>query len=207
MQDVIHHFHERIALIRQRLQATDALTMLDISSENSIVVSDIVEQRINVIPLEIGAQRSARDLLRHTPPQRLEFEMAIEVIEDEIIRHHRDISTNSILVTDSLEIKQIAQLAGIAVSETMVMEIDAMERVFSRLAAVIQGKPASSEGIPEDNTFAIRLLILREFMHHLHFEKSSFLPMIKSINYFGKWWPIDQGSLLLPLLCCADQSV
>jgi len=171
MNNATHLYRERLALLRQRLKITESLTMLDISSENSVVVRDIGGQQSRVIPMDIGAQRSARELLRHTPPQRLEFEMAIEVIEDEIIRHHRDISTNSILVTDSLEIKQIAQLAGIAVSETMVMEIDAMERVFSRLAAVIQGKPASSEGIPEDNTFAIRLLILREFMHHLHFEK------------------------------------
>jgi len=50
-----------------------------------------------------------------------------------------------------------------------------MERVFSRLAAVVQGKPAAHEGIPDDNAFAATLLILREFMHHLGFSSIGLL--------------------------------
>jgi hypothetical protein len=44
-----------------------------------------------------------------------------------------------------------------------------VERVFNRLAAVAQGRPAAHEGLPEDPAFAARLLVLRELMHHMPF--------------------------------------
>lgn len=43
-------------------------------------------------------------------------------------------------------LRHIALLAGVAESAAMRLELDAMERVFSRLAAVIEGKPATREG-------------------------------------------------------------
>ncbi|MYM95524.1 hypothetical protein [Duganella vulcania] len=50
-----------------------------------------------------------------------------------------------------------------------------MHRYAPGLAAVIQGKPAAHEGIPDDNAFAATLLILREFMHHLGFSSIGLL--------------------------------
>ncbi len=168
MSNLKEKYQTRMAIIRAQSQSGAALTLLDIEAEYTMVASTTPEAVL--LELEIGAERSARELLRHTPPQRSEFEMAIEPIEDEIIRIHRLIEMNSVLVTDSPELKAIALLAGVPEGTEMLLHIDAMERVFSRLAAVIQGKPASSEGIPEDNAFAMRLLILREFMHHLQFD-------------------------------------
>ena len=34
---------------------------------------------------------------------------------------------------------------------------------------MVAGRPPRIAGIPEDNSFAMGLLILREFMHHLDF--------------------------------------
>ena len=49
------------------------------------------------------------------------------------------------------------------------MPVDTVERLFDLLAALSQGRPASSAGIPDSPEFAARLLVLREFMHHLGF--------------------------------------
>jgi NADH:ubiquinone oxidoreductase subunit 4 (subunit M) len=51
----------------------------------------------------------------------------------------------------------------------MHLSIDAVERQFDLLAALTQGRPSASAGIPTDSGFAASLLILREFMHHLQF--------------------------------------
>ncbi|MGL9721687.1 hypothetical protein [Symbiopectobacterium sp.] len=47
------------------------------------------------------------------------------------------------------------------------IEQDDIERLFKRFEQVMLGCPASWEAIPLDNAFTARLLILREFMHHL----------------------------------------
>jgi hypothetical protein len=44
-----------------------------------------------------------------------------------------------------------------------------MEQAFEQLIEVILGRPGSREEIPANVTFAATLLILREFMHDLHF--------------------------------------
>lgn len=166
----------RYASARQQLPDAAAITLLDIGDKRSAVISGTGSAAASVLAMEIGAQRSARELLRHTPPQRVEFEMAIEPLEDEMIRIHPRMASASTLVGDSAELREVALLAGIPAAPVMTLPIDAMERVFSRLAAVVNGRPARSEGIPEDNAFAIRLIILREFMHHLGFEQMVILP-------------------------------
>ena len=175
MNEHSHHALQRFAAIQQTMHRAPALTMLHIGDEESVIVSGALQRDSDEPPvlmmMPIGAVKSARELLRHTPPRPREFELAIEPIEDEITRHHRAVRQPSLLVTESREIKAIALLAGVPESREMVLSIDAMEGVFSRLAAVIQGQPAHTQAIPEDNVFAMRLLILREFMHHVHFEK------------------------------------
>lgn len=71
--------------------------------------------------------------------------------------------------SNDVTLRDIALLAGVPESAEMCLDLDAMERTFSRLTAVIQGKPAAQDGIPDGNAFVATLLILREFMHHLHF--------------------------------------
>jgi hypothetical protein len=45
-----------------------------------------------------------------------------------------------------------------------------VEQLFQQLAAVAEGRPVASSGLPAGRTFAATLLILREFMHHLGFD-------------------------------------
>ena len=165
MNEHSHHALQRFAAIQQTMHGAPALTMLHIGDEESVIVSGALQRDSDEPPvlmtMSIGAVKSARELLRHTPPRPREFELAIEPIEDEITLHHRAVRQPSLLVTESREIKAIALLAGVPESREMVLS----------MAAVIQGQPAHTQAIPEDNVFAMRLLILREFMHHVHFEK------------------------------------
>ena len=171
MNNLSDKAREHVNALRRNLKIEGPMSVLHISNEWSSVTTSNNDEELAFLKMEIGAERSARELLRYTPPRRQEFEMAIEPIEDEIIRIHRSLPKSSTLVTDSEEIREIALMAGHQHKGMIVLQIDEMERVFSRLAAVIQGKPARAEGIPESNSFAIRLLILREFMHHLNFSK------------------------------------
>lgn len=91
------------------------------------------------------------------------------VVEDEVIRISPAVNKTSQLITTDGYIAEIADLAGLPTQAEIVMSLESVERMFDRLAAVMMGRPAASEGIPTDNEFAARLLILREFMHHLQF--------------------------------------
>jgi len=69
----------------------------------------------------------------------------------------------------SVAIREIALLAGLVDQPLLKLGIAEVETTFDRLVYVLQGRPASSEGLPESPEFAATLLILREFMHHLKF--------------------------------------
>ena len=98
------------------------------------------------------------------------MEDAIQIVEDELARVRHLIPRDSSLITTDAGIREIAQIAGLPEQARMVMHRDAVERSFDRLAAVTQGRPVATEGIPASPAFATRLLILREFMHHLQFD-------------------------------------
>ncbi len=51
----------------------------------------------------------------------------------------------------------------------MRLTLEAMKRLFPRLAAVSEGRPAANEGLSESVEFATTLLLLRELMHHMPF--------------------------------------
>lgn len=157
------------AAVRSRLANPGQITVLHIGADATTVAVGDGAAPAASRTLAIGAGRTARAYFRQSPPGRLEFEIAIEPVEDEITTVVGMLPPASTLYSTDPALRHIALLAGVPASAEMRLELDAMERVFSRLAAVIQGKPASQEGIPEDNAFAATLLILREFMHHLRF--------------------------------------
>lgn len=159
------------AAVRARLADAGQITVLHIGADATTVAVGDGAAPAASRKLAMGARRTAREYFRRSPPGRLEFEIAIEPVEDEITTLVGMLPPASTLYSTDPGLRHIALLAGVAESAAMRLELDAMERVFSRLAAVIEGKPATREGIPEDNEFAAMLLILREFMHHLRFSE------------------------------------
>ena len=63
-------------------------------------------------------------------------------------------------------IAKALQLSGNAQA---VLSLEEVESLFNRLVAVSQGRPATQESLPADVGVFASLLIVREFMHHLHF--------------------------------------
>lgn len=162
--------NRRYRLIKANVSDGIPITLLHIGEEDTFVVSgrDAAQERI--LSLDIGSHKTAADYFRQQVPTPLEMENAISVVEDEVTRSRSVIVGGSVLYTTDPAIREIARIAGAPEKIIMVLGLDQVERVFDRLAAVVLGKPASQEGIPPNADFAARLLILREFMHHLQFE-------------------------------------
>jgi hypothetical protein len=109
-------------------------------------------------------------------PGSLAFKMeaAISVIEDDLALVPRDLHRSRV-ASSSPVLRDIARAAGLA-DEASVISRDAVEQVFSRQSAVAMGRPAASEGLPEEPEFVAGLLLARELMHHLDIESISLLP-------------------------------
>jgi exopolyphosphatase/pppGpp-phosphohydrolase len=119
--------------------------------------------------LPMGAEQTARTQFRRSPPTPLDLENAIQAVEDLVMPLHRQIPAGAQLASTDAALHEIASLSGVAPSEPLLLSLEAMERCFNRLAAVVEGSPAAQQGLPDSNPFAARLLILREVMHHLQF--------------------------------------
>lgn len=51
--------------------------------------------------------------------------------------------------------------------------LDAVESIFGRLVAISSGRPRIQASLPSDNATMATVLIVREFLHHLEFERIS----------------------------------
>lgn len=160
---------QQYAVLQACLQNDAPLTLLHIGRQKTLVISGDTGRPAQVQVLNIGSDKTAADYFHHQPPTPDEMENAIMAVEDEVIRIRTSIPAGACLGTSDLSIRDIALIAGLTEQPELTMSLDTMERTFDRLAAVMLGRPAASEGIPGENSFAARLLILREFMHHLAF--------------------------------------
>lgn len=157
------------AAARQHIGANACVVVLHIGAEQSGIAVGVGPQADLVKPLPVGSERTARAYFRTTPPSPLAMEQAIQVVEDVVMPLRADIPREALLFGADATLGEIARLAGADQSEPIRLTLDAMERLFNRLSAVVEGSPSAHQGLPESNSFAARLLILREFMHHLQF--------------------------------------
>jgi hypothetical protein len=112
----------------------------------------------------IGPQSLVDAVLRHAPPTALEAETAIEVIEDAVMPLHRQLAgSGELRVRGARELQALVGLSGPR------LDAEAIEALFTRAAAVTQGRPATSEPVLAQPAVFACLLILREVLHHLGF--------------------------------------
>jgi exopolyphosphatase/pppGpp-phosphohydrolase len=130
-----------------------------------VVGSGAQPEHLNLLPL--GTQRTAREQFKTTPPTPLAMENAIQLVEDVVTPLRAVIPREALLFGTNATVREIARISGVAPGAPLSLE--AVERSFNRLAAVVEGSPAAHQGLPTSNAFAAALLILREFMHHLQF--------------------------------------
>ncbi len=142
---------------------------LHIGAEQTTVSIDTHGAAAEVMVLDIGQSRTPAEFFKHSPPTEGEIEAAIMRVEDEVTRARTLVAGHTGLTTSDLAIRDIARVAGLPLQAEMLLTVEAVERLFDLLAAWSLGRPALRSGIPTDAAFAATLLILREFMHHLHF--------------------------------------
>jgi exopolyphosphatase/pppGpp-phosphohydrolase len=145
------------------------IVALHIGGQNSGIAVGTGMQPELVKSLPLGAERTTREQFRTAPPTPLAMENAIQVVEDVVMPLRAVIPREALLFSTDASVREIARLSGDAAAEPLSLSLEAMERVFNRLSAVVEGSSAAHQGLPESNHFAATLLILREFMHHLQF--------------------------------------
>lgn len=144
------------------------VTVLHLDAEDCTILAGSRAEPPHAWRLPLGSRKTASAFFQAALPSALEMETAIAAVEDEVMRL-ADLPTGSGLYSADAWIQRIAELAGAPRGERMVLSLDAMEALFQGLTAVIEGRPAAREGLPESAEFAAALLILREFMHHQRF--------------------------------------
>lgn len=159
----------RFRRLRASAGLDGAVTVLHIGAEHTAIATGQGAEAAAWLVLDIGAQKTARQFFKRSLPTPLELETAIATLEDEVIRAVPMFAPGTALLCADAVVREIALLAGVAPGESIAMPLDAMERVFERLAAVAEGRPVVREGLPQGADFAAALLILREFMYHLRF--------------------------------------
>lgn len=176
-----------IAALYQRARSVSApgqlVTVLHLGDACTLMASgEEAASPSIVLTLALGQLKTARDFFRGDLPTPLELETAIAQVEDEVYaahaRHRAWVPPGALLVpcaTDAA-LHEIASLAGVAMGPLRLLTMDGVERVFNRLVAVSQGRPAAHEGLPVGAPFAAALLVLRELMHHFPFQTLRLLP-------------------------------
>jgi len=99
---------------------------------------------------------------RHAPPTPLEVEQAIEVVEEHVMPLARRLPRPARLVC--------ADALALRLGPPGELGIAAVEERFNELAAIVQGRPAGDSPLA-DPALAGYLLILREVLHHLGFDR------------------------------------
>ncbi|MFJ5457733.1 hypothetical protein [Pectobacterium sp. CHL-2024] len=170
------NLQQAYSLARQRVVSGVPVTVLYIGEQQTTVVCGASSQPSVTLQLTIGFDKTAAAFFRHLPPTPDEMERAIMAVEDEVTRIRHDIPADSVLFSFDPALVTIAQISGAEEEEACWrLPQDDMERTFKRLERVMLGSPAAWEGIPLENAFSARLLILREFMHHHGFNSALIL--------------------------------
>jgi hypothetical protein len=171
MHDTIHQSY---ASIRRNESPATPIMLLHIGEDRTGVASGTGIEPDQVLMLEIGASRTALGSFKHNPPSPLEIENAIMVVEDEVTRARGLAEGPAPLYSTDEMVYKIAKMAGCPDEMPITLTIEQVEALFDQLAARSEGRPSSQVDIPDDPKLAATLLILREFMHHLHFESIKF---------------------------------
>lgn len=99
-------------------------------------------------------------------PGGAELEAAIDRIEDAIMGVG-PVTVDASQACDDAGVRAVAAAAGLDLTRDAVLAVDAIERLFTRMAAAAAGALPARDALPPGASFAATLLVLREVMHHL----------------------------------------
>jgi len=167
------------AWARRQLGSQDELAVLHLGAQHSGFALGRGPQPASMLGFDLGLERLAQRYFKTTPPSPLAMEHTIMVVEDVVMPLRAQLPRAARLVSGDPLLLQVAQLSLEATSADphapLVLSLQAMEHTFNRLVDVVEGRPATQEGLPVDASFVAALLVLRECMHHLHFDAVTLL--------------------------------
>lgn len=161
---------DMLAHVRKALPRENAVAILHLGAESGWLVSSDDAEHERLFELNLGTDKTARSHFKGSIPTPLEVENIIAVIEDEIMPIGRQVPVGSHLFTSDPDLVELALVAGAAQAPTMRLTLDALEQLFNRWVAFIEGRPGTQDSLPRTHRFAVCLLILREVMHHWQIE-------------------------------------
>lgn len=147
----------------------EPVTLIEIGRWRTILVWGRGDTAHDAIELRIGFLKTAEEFFRHYPPTPRELEEAIAAIEDELARARKAVAGDSKLVTTDNVVLEIARIAGVAAASEPILNIEAVEQLYQRFAAIASGAPTTREEAESYAAYAATILILRECMHHLRY--------------------------------------
>lgn len=119
------------------------------------------------VTLPVGPAGLAEAVLRHDPPTAAELEGVIDRIEDALTASRLAHADRGELRIDDAVLRTLPGLGAVGSQLTR----DAVEALFGKLASRSLGTPVSPAELPPGRDLAAALVILRECMHHLGFER------------------------------------
>ncbi|MFC3627246.1 hypothetical protein ACFOKJ_14100 [Vogesella amnigena] len=152
-----------------------SITVLQLGADSCVFASGSGTAPEAVQTLALGTRRTG-ELFRHVPPTAYEMEEAIMVVEDALAPLRAQLPAATTLYCGDALLHEVARHAGIGETAMAWLPTVQLEFTFGRFAEVVQGRPASAEGLPLDAEFAAALLIVRELTHHLGFDGLYLLP-------------------------------
>ena len=171
-------------IVRQKVTGIKTISVLHIDDEFCFIVQGTESMNPEKIwAFNIGTKKTVRDFFKRFPPTPGEVENAINFVEDEVMPLHKLLTPDSGIYSTDERIREIIQYTVFEKNQDeLILSRVSMESVFSRLAAIITGLPASQDVLPASNTFVATLLILREVMHHLGFTEISIIKSVSNKN-------------------------
>ncbi|SYZ51388.1 hypothetical protein CPBF426_10020 [Xanthomonas arboricola pv. juglandis] len=120
--------------------------------------------------LQVGVQTLIDGCFNGTFPNASALEVAIATVEDEVMKDWGlPPLADHLLYADEALLEVVLASGFRMVAGRVELDLQAVEGLFGRLAAVSYGSTARQQGLPHDADFAARLLILREILHHMRF--------------------------------------
>jgi len=149
----------------------DLYTFIEIESEQTLIIQ---EDKINGVKTEkslpIGTVSVSRRYFKQDLPTPSELEAAITDVEDELMLYLKSMIAGTELFASNETLKEIATYVLPVSTEKNKITATDVEIIFGRLGAIISGRPASTDVLPMDSAFIVRVLILREILAHLKFK-------------------------------------
>lgn len=151
--------------------SSNPVTVLEMGGPSSTVQRWVGAQMLMSTEFPLGVDSLVGQSLRHEPPRPIELEHAIELTEDAVMPLAARFEGETELILQGPGATLMARSLAVGGIAPLVLTLDEIEALFNRLVAVSEGRPTSQETLPTDARFFAAMLILREFMHHLHFAR------------------------------------